>query len=194
MKCKLDSFSGRYFRPFCSSAQRFYKATSKLFACELWSRSNVEVWLSGLQAGLDGLESYFLAWKLKASLSSFMFWLFDDEERYEENLLFSQQLEDFTRFNDVWSLSRWVEMNQLSTAQQKKLHELEMSVSVNNFLLEQRIIGVEFWFYSSYLRCHKFTHSVCSGILTNISVFRLGFMVLSFILKVAPKWLISLLD
>lgn len=110
----------------------------------------VMVWLPWLQAWLDGLESLFTQRKPKTILSSFSFWLFEDQTLTDQNLLLAQQLEDFVRFNDVGAFSQWVEMNHLLPLQQQKLQELQSRSSDPMFLFHRGLLGIQFWFQSSY--------------------------------------------
>lgn len=110
----------------------------------------VMVWLPWLQAWLDGLESLFTQRKPKTTLSSFSFWLFEDQTLTDQNLLLAQQLEDFIRFNDVGAFSQWIEMNHFLLWQQGKLQELQKLSSDPIFLIHRGLLGIQFWFQSFY--------------------------------------------
>lgn len=110
----------------------------------------VMIGLSGLQAGLEGLELVFSRWNPRSNLSSFSFGLYNDPNLADQNLLLAQQLEDFIRFNDVGAFSQWIKMNQLLPSQQSKLQQLYTLSSVPNFLLHRGLLGIQFWFRSFY--------------------------------------------
>lgn len=103
-----------------------------------------------LEAGLDGVYSAFSAWKPRTALSSFSFWLFDSSSLYDQNLLFSQQLEDFITFNDVGSFQQWLEMNHLLPEQKERFYDFVFVSDQSYTPIIKGVVELAFGFFSHF--------------------------------------------